>query len=995
MEEFDDDDFSDLYADVEVQASSAISALHRSTELPPRSDRISANAPRGENKAAEERDAARQEAKEEKAGGCGDLRNLPVENGDRCESGSTSWSESESERDSEDRLASDGYDEVERKVGENYERKRYEEISGKEKTVNGGDYSSQSQRKYNSSNSKTKRVHETTQQVRRTCRKGDSDDRNPFFSSEDNQPNYGRKHGGPEIASERHTEASYPVPLDLDKRGSVQISDSVEDSPCEVSECDSDGISETSDDTDRRKASCISNKVSSAREPDAFKSSWSQRGQGYPSSPSRAAYGSRYFEKSPKRLRYSSSSLHCESQDPITHKYHPPKHSESRGVRRGTRDGGYYERRQDSTRKHSNQPKKSNYMPYFKNRADEDASYATDAKHLYNRHVNQHRAMVDLKINETDVPFCSYSERMLTYSGGRLPDHHMGQAFLKNQYWDNPNSRYKAGPLDGHNISERKNFLDKRSSQMDYESSEYYRYHNQRRHQFQGDIEGLRNLSLKYSSTVDHRGTQLLYKGEGERLRRRTRQDCLPPVHDYDDRYVEGRRIRPSSGGDRDHLDCRYDRDVAHDRREVESSSKGNRRRHSPLNSSENFCYIENEVNDRRNIKHQPFPFYPSEEPYASGRGEFLGASGPKTGVAQRNIRCSRREMRIECDQYDTDVATFVPRENLRYCSPEDFHVKRRDYQPSSNTNYTRESIRYEDHFVGRRRNQHSEVFLPKEDVDKSRQQDRIVFGSEERSHKSKRILKNDEADGKPASCRIMELSEREMRRRNSNILGEEENSNHFDGCHKSTKLNSHAQRHPSHQDSVDRLVVKGRKCTLQSSIRRTTEAGEDTYYGKCDLVGSTDNKEPNNSEDTDEFKPEKTVPTDEGEINASLSGRNQQSKFSKNHQNESLNTEEGQIITEEIQNEDESQINVSGHPETTSNDNRVVEKLDDEKIKEIIMKMERRRERFKEPVTTSRDGEKVCRDGEKTFSPLPDSNVETAEARLERPARKRRWLGT
>lgn len=142
--------------------------------------------------------------------------------------------------------------------------------------------------------------------------------------------------------------------------------------------------------------------------------------------------------------------------------------------------------------------------------------------------------------------------------------------------------------------------------------------------------------------------------------------------------------------------------------------------------------------------------------------------------------------------------------------------------------------------------------------------------------------------------------------------------------------------------------------------------------------MGLTDNKKPNNSEDMDKFKP------DEGDVDAALSHKNQQSQFSRNHQNESLDIEEGQITAEEIQNEVESQINASGNPETTSNNNRVVAKLDDEKIKEIITKMERRRERFKEPIMTSRDGEKT----------LPELIVVNAEAMLERPARKRRWLG-
>ncbi|XP_047948556.1 uncharacterized protein LOC125194407 isoform X2 [Salvia hispanica] len=939
MVEFDDDDFSDLYADVEVQASSAISALHRSTELPPRSDRTSAYPLRGEQKAAVERDAS---CEAEVKGGGGDLRTLPVENVDRGESRSTSWSEgesvSESETESEDGLASRG---VERKIGESCERKRYEETSGKEKNVNVEDYSSQSHRKklqYDSSNSKMKRVHEMAQ-VRRTSRKGDDDDRNRFISrcSEDNQPNHGRKHGGQKIVSERHTAASYPVPLDLDKCGSVQISDSVEDSPFEVSECDSDDISEASDDTNRRKSRCILNKVPSAREPEPVKCSWREHGQGYSSSHRSDALGSRYIGKSPKRSRYSSPSLDCELSD---QKYRLPKHSERRGVRRGTRDGGYHERWKDSMREYSDQPKKSNYLPYFKNQPDEDASYATDAKHLYNRHVNHGKqsAITDFKYIESAIPYRSHSERTLTYSGGRLPDHHMGQPFLKDQYWwDNPNNIYKAGPPDGHNTSERRNFLYK-SSQIDYELLDYNRYHNQRKHHFRGYSEELRNLSRKYSSAADQRGTQFMYKGESGHLRRRTRQDSLSPLHD---RFVEGkhRRIHPSSGGDHDHLN---DLNVAHDRRKVVSSSRGNRWRHSPLNISENLCSVENKVNDWRNIKHRPFPFYSSEEPYTSGRGDFLGASGPKTGGVQRNMRCSWKEMHIEYDQCGTDVTTLIPRESLRYCSHEDFHVKRRDYQPPSNTNYTRESIkddRYQDHFVGRRGNQHSEVFLLKENVCKSRKQGNIFVASEEPSHNnSKRSSKNDDVDDR------MELREREMGRLNSNILGEEDSGNHFDGCHESTELNGHARMHPSNQDSVDRSLVMGRKCTLQSSIRRTTEAGEDTYYGKCDLVGLT-NKKPNNSVDMDKFKP------DEGEVD--VSHRNQQRNL-----------------------------------ETTSNDNRLVEKLDDEKIKEIIMKMERRRERFKEPIMTSRDGEK-------TFSSLPELNVETAEARLKRPARKRRWLGT
>lgn len=605
------------------------------------------------------------------------------------------------------------------------------------------------------------------------------------------------------------------MPLDLDKRGSVQISDSVEDSPREVSECESEGMSETSHDTSRRQSSRIYNKVSSTIEPESSERGRSQHGRGYYCSPIRAAASSRYFGKSSKRSRYSPSSLHCELQEPITRENRRSKDSESRCVKRGTGDGRYRERWRDSTQEHSNQPKKSNYMPYFKNRPGEDSSYAIDAKHLYNRHANRGipREMVTFNYNENDIPYCSQSERILTYSGGRLPDHCLGPPFMKDQYLDIPNCRYKAGRSDGYNM--RQNLLDNKSSQMDYEALEHNRYHNQRRHPFQGDIAGLRNLAPK---ELSRRGTQFMSKGDSVHHRRRTIPDCLSPLHEYDDKFLEGkyRRVFPNNGRDRYHLDRSCDRNVACDRKEVESSGRDKRRRHSSLNSSENlgYAYIESHVNDRRNIKHRPFPFYSSDEPYVSGRGEFIGAPGKNYGVAQRNIRCSWKEMRFEYDQYGTDVA----RESVRHHPSDDYHIRRRDYQHSPYTSVMRGCIKddqYQDHFVGRRRYQHSEVLLSREDVFKPRQQDNIVFGCEESSYHFKRISKN-EADDRLAFGRVTELNERELVRQNSNMLREEDNREHFDGYRESTQHHSHAQIHPSHQDSVDRLVVVGRKVKLR-----------------------------------------------------------------------------------------------------------------------------------------------------------------------------------
>lgn len=179
-------------------------------------------------------------------------------------------------------------------------------------------------------------------------------------------------------------------------------------------------------------------------------------------------------------------------------------------------------------------------------------------------------------------------------------------------------------------------------------------------------------------------------------------------------------------------------------------------------------------------------------------------------------------------------------------------------------------------------------------------------------------------------------------------------------------------------------------------SFRRTCEAGVDKYHSRHDFTEWNDNQKPKNSHDLDNLYSKKAVLTSARKVDSDLSGKNWHDKSSGNPQNEFLDIEEGQIITEEINegslkcviaSEDMRQMNKTKHPETAPTGNVVVERLGDQKIQEIMAKMERRRERFKDPITSSRDSQK-------TSKHLPDLDVETAADKLERPARKRRWLG-
>lgn len=125
--------------------------------------------------------------------------------------------------------------------------------------------------------------------------------------------------------------------------------------------------------------------------------------------------------------------------------------------------------------------------------------------------------------------------------------------------------------------------------------------------------------------------------------------------------------------------------------------------------------------------------------------------------------------------------------------------------------------------------------------------------------------------------------------------------------------------------------------------------------------------------------------------------------KFPVTLQNEDLDIEEGQIVTEEtyitgiLERSDASESQAVNHSakkkqlhsiETTSNQDKVVG-ADDQRIVEMLAKMEKRRERFKEPITMKKEEEE-----EEKHPKAEVLIVDTVESKQHRPARKRRWGG-
>lgn len=114
----------------------------------------------------------------------------------------------------------------------------------------------------------------------------------------------------------------------------------------------------------------------------------------------------------------------------------------------------------------------------------------------------------------------------------------------------------------------------------------------------------------------------------------------------------------------------------------------------------------------------------------------------------------------------------------------------------------------------------------------------------------------------------------------------------------------------------------------------------------------------------------------------------------------ESSDIEEGQIVTEEPYTEaSASRGDVSEGAELTEsvkkrlsqNDDKseqLIGGYDSQRILDSLAKMERRRERFKQPITTKKEAEEGLK-------PNNDSVIDTGEMKQHRPARKRSWVGS
>ncbi|KAL2530633.1 FIP1[III]-like protein [Forsythia ovata] len=904
-------------------------------------------------------------------------------------------------------------------ASKNYDRDQQSELAnGRSNQADDNVGRHQQDLKEDSLNSSMKTVDRTVSQMHETCENGDiamEDDTGLLHFSraiEDKTPSLeGNDEGRGKTTSERCIPACDPASLDLDEYGSVQISDSEEDNHYEASVCDSDGISramETSDSTIKSYGRNISDKTPSTAEPESSDSGQSRRAPS--SSPSHCErLGDDDLGKSRKHSKNLLPNPVSKLRESVTCDYHPTKDPKTHNVKTDFRHNRYF-RSKEPIRKDKPYRKSDDPSKLKTHLTDEDGSHVSNAKGISDLHhstVGHDKLSCTLDNFDSNVRkdtfYCRGSDHFVTYFDGVFPDYQFGPAYMKNRCWNiHPSFGYEPGCYDSRDTNVKRTFIKGKQSKVDNEAVDQDRHHG-RKHAVQ-DIdsrcfEESRHFIPKLPAYMENGGyTQFNWKGDGKQFKRRIKGDKFIPVHNYKKNFVHGkhRRFTPIDDRDCDHVGYKDDQELPYSGRKIKSPGRrGECRYDRPLNGFDNSGRADWVDDDGRCISRRPLSY---KEPQARRGGRYQGATGPKSGVPERpgrHMRCSRSERFRESDRFGSYNNAFETDGDIKDLHGQDHFVRKRHYQQSIDAFDTNEGIKNHhnhDHFVRRRHYQQSEVLDWNEEEYTSRQWDDAVFHSKEPSYPFERFSKHINSDATQGSdCVVKIIDKRQVHRRRYKLKRESKRGSQFNQSSNFIHPENCWQTHPRCRDSVEpHLVVSGRKLS-----RRSSEAGCTTRYGGHNYLDWNSDPEQETPTGLNDFGSEKAALAKTEKPDTNLGDKSWNDKFPDTQQNEYLDIEEGQIISEEINeksaereiaSEHMTRANSTEHTGIASNGNTVVHGHDDLRIQEIIAKMEKRRERFKDPITSNKDAVKPS-------NHLKEFDTGTAETRLNRPARKRKWV--
>ncbi|KAL3321460.1 hypothetical protein AABB24_039207 [Solanum stoloniferum] len=402
----------------------------------------------------------------------------------------------------------------------------------------------------------------------------------------------------------------------------------------------------------------------------------------------------------------------------------------------------------------------------------------------------------------------------------------------------------------------------------------------------------------------------------------------------YDIMEETDNRYRPYNHRDTNILEDGYHVNLTYFRREIKSPSRGKRRDVSPCKSSNDICFMDLKDEEERFDGYQPPSFRLYRESCTSSRRW----QSPELPRGRHGIFSGTRK----CDggQFASLTYSIGADQTSKYPGNQD-NFKRRGGRQSEGMQWV-------------------------EDENGSRYQQNI-FDAERTSYSfrrnsSDRRFKSFDNNHGPNPVEKL-LDDRHVEQEKYKLLREGNNASQFGQGSKVFHKDNHWRRFPRGRYSVDTgLIVENGE-----SSGRCSKAGGVTSFDRKTLRtrNVTDPKE-NDKERLD--------------------------IFSDAEQQESLDIEEGQIIEEMNEKIIKKRITCSGKSEISEMKNfatdKNVEGQDNPRILEIMAKMEKRGERFKQPIALKSDTKNVSK-------PLVDLFAVSTEPMQPRPARKRRWAAS
>ncbi|KAA8527369.1 hypothetical protein F0562_034916 [Nyssa sinensis] len=567
---------------------------------------------------------------------------------------------------------------------------------------------------------------------------------------------------------------------------------------------------------------------------------------------------------------------------------------------------------------------------------------------------------------------CYDGEHFSYYRESELPFNYRGERFSDSQV---RTACTKSPHMKGHRTSgdetdlhlntqwyEEEYFLQQRIARvggaMDGDWYDYRRGHTTDESPF--TCKESRRLASKHSSYLETgRATGWSRKGGELQFRKKRENDEFLVERKYTDDFVQGNSGRSVLHNDMERYSLdKYERHLPCTRGEFKSSGRIERKRDCLSIDLDNLWPRGDKYwrcTDHRSLSSRSY-----KEPHTANAGRWHDTTSPRNEVC--DLRKTRRHGR-----YRRQIWT----ERCRGSYSDAFDTE-------ESVNYPDDQVHFE-----RRHHWHSDILHWTQNGNVSRHRD-DEFHTGEASFSFERNSRHKKFDAKPGSDHVGKfIDERRAERHRYKILREGNSGICIDKSSFITHRGNYEKTLLSCEDSVDFHLVVGE--------------GKSSGNGRHENMAWNIDKEQITSKNFNESHVEKT----DREVESGQNDEEWHDKFPVTPRNEALDIEEGQIITEEL-NENlvgkkftsENVARISDAKErildneNAPDGNKVVGEYENHRILEMLAKMEKRRERFKEPITLKNEKDNIPK-------PLLDPVAETAEPKQQRPARKRRWGGS